>query len=211
MTQCDTKTRILDSAEQLFAREGFHNTSLRAITSLADVNLASVNYHFGSKDALLQAVIERRLLPLNQIRETQIRGVLAQAKEEGIPPTAADLLRAFIEPTLEFRNSSPGAHDFISLIGRSLSEPDETVRNCFLALVLPIFQLLFKGLCEALPQLSPAILLTRLQFAIGTMSHVMCMGSLSVFNHPELPTPLDQNTLIQQLLKFVHAGLETPE
>ncbi|NOQ41505.1 MAG: TetR family transcriptional regulator, partial [Desulfuromusa sp.] len=67
MAQYDTKTRILNSAEQLFAREGFHSTSLRTLTSRAEANLASVNYHFGSKDALLQAVIERRLLPLNQI------------------------------------------------------------------------------------------------------------------------------------------------
>ena len=211
MTQCDTKTRILDGAEQLFAREGFHNTSLRALTSLAEANLASVNYHFGSKDALLQAVIERRLLPLNQIRGAKIKAVLAQAQEDQLPPTADALLRAFIEPTLEFSNSGPGARDFISLIGRSLSEPDETVRNCFLSLVLPIFQELFAGLREALPQLPPEILLTRLQFIIGTMSYVMSMGTLTAFNNPELPPPLDQNTLIQQLLKYALAGLEAPE
>ena len=211
MAQCDTKTRILDGAEQLFAREGFHNTSLRALTSLAEANLASVNYHFGSKYALLQAVIERRLLPLNQIRGTKIKEILARAREDQIPPTAEALLRAFIVPTLEFRNSSPGARDFISLIGRSLSEPDETVRNCFLKLVLPIFQVLFEGLCEALPQLPPAILLTRLQFIMGTMSYVMSMGNHSVFDNPALPSPLDQNTLIEQLLKYVLAGLEAPE
>lgn len=211
MVQCDTKTRILDGAEQLFAREGFHNTSLRALTSLAEVNLASVNYHFGSKDALLQAVIERRLLPLDQIRGTKIKQVLALAQEEESPPTAEALLRAFIEPTLEFRNSSPGARDFISLIGRSLSEPDETVRNCFLTLVLPTFQLLFKGLREALPQLPPTILLTRLQFTMGTMGHVMCMETLTAFNNPALPLPLDQKTLIEQLLKYALAGLEAPE
>ncbi|MCD6580888.1 MAG: TetR family transcriptional regulator [Desulfuromusa sp.] len=211
MTQCDTKTRILDGAEQLFAREGFHNTSLRAITSLAEVNLASVNYHFGSKDALLQAVIERRLLPLNQIRGDKIKEVLDRSRKEKTQPTAAALLEAFIEPTLEFRNSSQRARDFISLIGRSLSEPDETIRNCFLTLVLPIFQELFAGLREALPQLPPAILLTRLQFIMGTMSHVMCMGTLSAFNNPALPPPLDQGSLIDQLLKYALAGLEAPE
>lgn len=211
MPQCDTKTRILDGAEQLFAREGFHNTSLRAITSLAEANLASANYHFGSKDALLQAVIERRLLPLDQIRDAKIREVLARANGEKTSPTAEALLRAFIEPTLEFSNSSTGARDFISLIGRSLSEPDETVRNCFLTLVLPTFQLLFKGLSKALPQLSPAILLTRLQFIMGTMSHVMCTGTLSALNNPALPPPLDQDALIQQLLKYALAGLEAPE
>ena len=211
MSQSDTKTRILDGAEQLFAREGFHNTSLRTLTSLASVNLASVNYHFGSKESLLQAVIERRLLPLNRIREEKIEKVLTDAKKIASPPDAEALLRAFIEPTLEFRNSSPGARDFISLIGRSLTEPDETIRNCFMDLALPILQVLFEALHQALPQLSPAILMTRLQFIMGTMSHVMCMSSPSVFNNPELPQPLDDNALVEQLIKYVLAGLEAPE
>ena len=208
MSHSDTKTRILDGAEQLFAREGFHNTSMRALTSLAEVNLASVNYHFGSKEALLQAVIERRLLPLNAIREEKIEAVLALARQNSKQPAAEDLLRAFIEPTLNFRNSSPGAQDFISLIGRALSEPDETIRNCFMELVLPLIQLLFKGLGEALPQLAPEILLARLQFIMGSMSHVMCMGSHST--PPGLPPSMESKALTDQLLKFVLAGLEAP-
>ncbi len=208
MAQSDTKTRILDGAEQMFAREGFHNTSLRALTDLAEANLASVNYHFGSKEALLQTVIERRLLPLNRIRQEKILNV---AQENSALPEAEALLRAFIEPTMEFRNSSPGARDFISLIGRSLSEPDETVRNCFMDLSQPILQVLFEALHQALPQLSPAILMTRLQFIMGTMSHVMCMSSPSVFNNPELPQPLDDTALVEQLIKYVLAGLEAPE
>jgi len=208
MAQSDTKTRILDGAEQMFAREGFHNTSLRALTDLAEANLASVNYHFGSKEALLQTVIERRLLPLNRIRQEKILNV---AQENSALPEAEALLRAFIEPTMEFRNSSPGARDFISLIGRSLSEPDETVRNCFMDLSQPILQVLFEALRQALPQLSPTILMTRLQFIMGTMSHVMCMSSPSVFNNPELPQPLDDTALVEQLIKYVLAGLEAPE
>ena len=88
MAQSDTKTRILDGAEQMFAREGFHNTSLRALTDLAEANLASVNYHFGSKEALLQTVIERRLLPLNIIRQEKIEKILAVAQENSALPEA---------------------------------------------------------------------------------------------------------------------------
>ena len=211
MSQGNTKTRILDGAEQLFAREGFHNTSLRALTSLADVNLASVNYHFGSKESLLHSVIERRLLPLNRIRQEKIEAVLAKAQNNLSLPDAEALLRAFIEPTLEFRNSSQGARDFISLIGRSLSEPDETVRNCFINLAIPVLQTLFEALHQALPQLSPAVLMARLQFIMGTMSHVMCMSSHSLLINSELPPPLDHSTLVEQLIKFVLAGLEAPE
>ncbi|NJK90603.1 MAG: TetR/AcrR family transcriptional regulator [Blastochloris sp.] len=64
----DTRQRILDSAESLFAENGFEATSLRAITSVAGVNLASVNYHFGSKDNLIVEVLARAIRPLNEQR-----------------------------------------------------------------------------------------------------------------------------------------------
>ena len=64
----DTKDRILDAAERLFADKGYSATSLRDITQEAEVNLAAVNYHFGSKEALLTALLERRLDPVNRKR-----------------------------------------------------------------------------------------------------------------------------------------------
>ena len=63
MAQSETVERILDAAEQLFAEKGFAETSLRLITSKAGVNLAAVNYHFGSKKSLIQAVFTRFLDP----------------------------------------------------------------------------------------------------------------------------------------------------
>ena len=67
-SQTDTKDRILDVAEELFAAKGYQATSLRAITSKAGVNLAAVNYHFGSKESLVAEVIIRRVVPLNEER-----------------------------------------------------------------------------------------------------------------------------------------------
>ena len=67
-TSQDTKSRIVDVAEQLFMEHGFEATSLRQLTSSAGVNLAAVNYHFGSKEELFQAVLTRRLDPMNQER-----------------------------------------------------------------------------------------------------------------------------------------------
>ncbi len=63
MAHSETVNKILDSAEALFAEKGFSETSLRSITKQADVNLAAVNYHFGSKKALIQAVFVRYLSP----------------------------------------------------------------------------------------------------------------------------------------------------
>jgi len=69
MVQTDTVDRILDAAEELFAERGFSETSLRMITSKAKVNLAAVNYHFGSKNALIHAVFARFLTPFSATLE----------------------------------------------------------------------------------------------------------------------------------------------
>ena len=63
-----TKERILDTAEALFMEHGFEATGLRSMTTAAGVNLAAVNYHFGTKEELFEAVLTRRLDPMNQER-----------------------------------------------------------------------------------------------------------------------------------------------
>jgi AcrR family transcriptional regulator len=153
MSQKDTKKRILDAAERLFAREGFHSTSLRMLTKEAGVNLAAVNYHFGSKEELIKAVIERRLLPLNKLRVKRLQGVRERAQKENRLPGVRETLLAFLEPTFAFRKSGKGAQDFITLVSRSFSEPDDTVRTIFMGLVAKLFQLFYEVLCEALPEL----------------------------------------------------------
>src|SRR6266849_5837474 len=85
----DTKARILQVAERLFMEHGFSATSLRMITGEAKVNLASVNYHFGSKEALIEAVFTRRLAPLNQERVTQLAQL--EAKADGMPLTVEQI------------------------------------------------------------------------------------------------------------------------
>lgn len=210
MSQPDTKTRILDAAEQLFARDGFHNTSMRAITSNAEVNLAAVNYHFGSKEALLQAVFERRLLPLNQERSERLLRVMEKAEQAGEQPSARALMRAFIEPTLAFRNRDSGTRAFIALIGRSMSEMDSTVRDCFIHLIEPLFRQLFSSLQRALPDLPPASLFTRLQFALGSMAHTMCFQDRMPVQLEVAAAPNTGDDLAESLIGFVCAGLEAP-
>ncbi|HEC96776.1 MAG TPA: TetR/AcrR family transcriptional regulator [Nitrospirae bacterium] len=210
MSLSDTKERILDSSEYLFARKGFHNTSLRAITDRAGVNLAAVNYHFGSKEALLDAVFQRRLVPLNKVRRDNLEIVRETARQEGSLPGVEESLRAFIEPTLAFPKSGTGAEDFITLVGRAMSDPNDTVRDVFIRHIAPLFHLLFDILREALPELSPDILFWRLQFAIGAMGHAICMAGKS-YSLPDGVTPVnDVESLTAMLLDFVTTGMERP-
>src|SRR5579863_7990370 len=92
--QVDTKTRLLDAAEKLFGQNGFDATSLRDITHEAQVNLAAVNYHFQSKESLIDAVIVRRLEPVNRRR-------LGMLDAAGVAPGLEQIVEAFVSPVLE--------------------------------------------------------------------------------------------------------------
>lgn len=210
MSQADTKSRILDAAEQLFGSDGFHATSLRVITSRAGVNLAAVSYHFGSKEALLEAVFERRLIPLNALRRKRLDDVLTAARLAGALPATREVLRAFIEPMLVFRATEPGADAFSALVGRALADADETVRAAFLRHIQPVFLQLFEGLVEALPGRPREQLFWRLQFTLGSISHTLCMAGRLRILPPGVDPGCEPQTLTTELLNFVTAGMEAP-
>src|SRR5215472_312111 len=97
--QTQTRERILDSAERLFADHGFEGASIRAIVEDARVNLAAVHYHFKSKEALLEAVLTRRITVVNEARLQRLDDAEATAAPD--PPSVEEILRAFIIPTVE--------------------------------------------------------------------------------------------------------------
>jgi AcrR family transcriptional regulator len=203
----DTKLKILDAAERLFAHQGYHYTSMRAITTAAEVNLAAVNYHFGSKETLLEEVFKRRLLPLNAVRLERLEVVRDQARQENRTPEIADALRAFIEPTIRFRFEEPGAVHFSTLVSRALSDPDPAVRDIFVPLIMPLFHLLFELLHQSLPDLDRDAVFWRLHFALGSAAHTMhLLGRLELI--PEgFEREVDCDTLLEQLMGFVTAGV----
>jgi len=210
MSEQDTKERILDAAEQRFARDGFHGTSLRAITAEAGANLAAVNYHFGSKETLMAAVIDRRLAPLNRRRSECLEAVAAAARKENRPPDVRGVLRAFIQPTLDFRGSCPGAEAFVTLVGRALVQPDDTLRVFFQKRMEPVVTRLFESLAAALPALPRQVLFWRLHFMLGAMSHTLCWIDRAGRAAPAgLEPSADAETLSDLLLDFLTAGMES--
>ncbi|MCK5505804.1 MAG: TetR family transcriptional regulator [Thermodesulfovibrionia bacterium] len=204
----DTKKKILDAAEHLFAQKGFRSTSMRAITSRAKVNLAAVNYHFGSKGALLDAVIKRRILPLNRVRRERLEHVRTSAKSKGRKPDVRAVFHAFIEPIIFFRETEPGAKNFITFISRSLSDPDDTVRKVFVRFIKPMFQLLFETTCEALPKHSREVIFWRLHFSMGALFHAMhACGDIET-DFSNVKTEIDAKSLVDMIIPFVTAGMK---
>src|SRR6187200_1196670 len=96
----DTKSKILDVAEELFAQQGLDRVSVRDITVAAKVNVAAINYHFGSKEELIAAVFERRIAPVNALRIAALDAVEQSAGAKG--PKVEAILGAFIRPALTY-------------------------------------------------------------------------------------------------------------
>lgn len=202
-----TADRILDTAERLFAKEGYHSTSLRKITSEADVNLGSVNYHFTSKQGLIESVLTRRIVPLNEIRMQMLEDILEAARHAGQPPRSRDILRALLEPALRLCETDTDSKHFVTLVGRIMYESDETVRVVFLNMMTPMFHSFFQAMRQALPHVSDAVLFHRLLFVIGAMGHILCLGHK--IQLPPISNPAwDTQTVLDQLLTFAEAGME---
>ena len=199
----DTKERILDVAERLFADFGYKATSLRDITSEAGVNLASVNYHFGSKDALLAALLDRRFAPVNR-RRLELLDELEASADGAVD--LLDLVRALLSPPFELH---PGGTEdrriFLRLVGRIHSEPDD-VRAVFVTLFEPIISRFTTALQRALPHVDADEVAWRIHFLVGSMAHTM-LWSESFVSPTRCPDPSE---MLASLMQFGTAGLAAP-
>jgi AcrR family transcriptional regulator len=174
------------------------------------VNLAAVNYHFGSKEALLEAVIVRRLTPLNEVRRSQLETLLQKAESAGELPACRDVLRSFVEPTLRLRQQGSETEDFIALIGRTLAEPRGIAMAIFMRHMSPLLQRIFYALHLSLPNLSTSDLFWRMHFAMGSLSHVMRCHERHAMVPDNVNIDLPVDALIEDFLDFTTAGMEVP-
>ncbi|MEM1081965.1 MAG: TetR/AcrR family transcriptional regulator [Pseudomonadota bacterium] len=164
-----TRLKILDTAERLFADQGFHATTLRQITREADVNLAAVNYHHGSKDALIVAVFQRRMDRLSKERLT----LLNQALEANSPPSLERILEAFIHPALRMSTRSSGdGGRFMRLMMRAWAENNTQLQSVISRQYSHVMRSFAKAVQQALP-IVPVDLRQQLDFLIGALTYSM--------------------------------------
>ena len=205
-----TKEKILDAAEGLFMEHGFEATSLRTITAAAVVNLAAVNYHFGSKEELFQTVLTRRLDPMNQKRVDLLTRLERDAAPDALP--CDRILSAMFIPALELaRDPARGGKNFLRLLGRAYADPAPFIRK-FLAEQYAVMISRFKAAFgRALPDLPKKELSWRLHFIMGALSYTLA-GTDALRLIAEL-TPAEtgnDEVLLQRLAPFLLAGLQSP-
>ncbi|HSF47805.1 MAG TPA: TetR/AcrR family transcriptional regulator [Burkholderiales bacterium] len=204
----ETRYRILDAAEELFMRHGFEGTTLRQITAAAKVNLAAVHYHFGSKEVLMQAVLTRRLDPMNQER---VR-LLDESEAQGKPLTCEKILSAMFIPALKLaRDRERGGNNFLKLLGRAYSDPAPFIRDFLSEQYRPMITRYKAAFAKALPHLPKQELTWRLHFTMGAISTALAgtdpIKLIASLNPRQLG---NDEMLLKRLVPFLAAGLKAP-
>tara|TARA_B100001094_G_scaffold291326_1_gene309681 strand:+ start:337 stop:966 length:630 start_codon:yes stop_codon:yes gene_type:complete len=206
MTKRSTKDRILDAAEALFALNGSSGASLRAITQRAKVNLAAVHYHFGSKDRLLEAVLARRLLPLNTERIRRLENYQKEAGRKKV--RLENVIEAMVGPALRLsRDENEGGRIFMRLLGRLVLEPDARIQNLLTGQFETVLEKFMPSLTVALPHLSPKDFFWRLHFLVGSMAHTMADSERIRLISGGVCDPDDTEGTVQCLVTFLCGGL----
>ena len=210
MGQSDTVDRILDAAEELFAERGFSETSLRMITGRAKVNLAAVNYHFGSKNALIQAVFARFLTPFCLSLEAAFDRLEDEAG--GGHPSLEALLKAMTETAVEM----PSKHDrsiaiYMRLQGLAYTQSQAHLRKFLEQEYSRTFTRFMRLLKEATPQLSAVERYWRIQFMLGATAFTMSSSeALTDILRNKLGVETPINDIVAQLVPFLASGMQAP-
>lgn len=209
MAQTDTVTRILDTAEVLFAERGFAETSLRNITSKAKVNLAAVNYHFGSKKSLIQAVFARYLDPFTE----RFHAALDTLEEayQGRPIPLEELLETMARCVLEVPAERNSLKVFMKLLGLAYSQAQGHLRRYIQEHYGSVFTRFAALVRQATPELPDAERFWRLHFMLGTVIFTLSgLDALRDIAEKDYSEHVSVRDLVRRLRPVVVAGMNAP-
>lgn len=200
MQHFSTKDRILHAAEELFAQQGFASTSLRQVTSRADVNIAAVNYHFGSKDNLINEVFRRRMDDMSRQRLDALQHATATHPGELEP-----VLAAFVEPALAMAQDRHGGGAFIRVIARAYAESNTSLRKFLSDQYGHVLRDFAKAIGLCVPALGKEELYRRLDFLSGALTYAMADFGLIKRPHGTSEA-VHRARSAQTLIRFATAG-----
>jgi AcrR family transcriptional regulator len=202
-SSASTKERILTAAEALFAQRGFEGASLRQLTAAAGVNLAAVNYHFGSKDHLVEQVFKRRLDQLNARRLAALKQISGQPET-----TLEDVLAAFIRPALDLSHDGGGGL-FMRVLARAFAEHDDDLRKFLSENYGHVMRQFTTEFARLLPDLSKEELYWRIDLVTGALTHAMS-GFGIIQRKSDVSETTHREQTAEHLIRFAASGLRAP-
>ena len=210
--QNDARERILNAAERLFMLHGFEGTSIRVVTSEAGVNLAAANYHFGSKEALMQEVLRRRLEVINQERMKRLDE--EEAKAGGKPLKPSVIVDCFFGTLLRVAaDQEAGGETFLRLLGRTYTEPSSFIRTLLSSEYADVLDRYKEALFRSLPDVPKAEIVWRFHFMLGATSYAIAgtdsLHLVTDWQVDEGAERQDEN-LLPRLMSFLLGGLRAP-
>lgn len=208
----DTRSRILDAAERLFMEHGLEATTLRMITAEAQANIAAVNYHFGSKEALIEELFRRRLTWLNEQRLAELDRLEADAGEAPVKPRL--IVEAFFGVAIRMAaDTEGGGRNFMRLLSRTYTEPAQFVKSFLAEEYAEVLARFKAAFFKALPDVPKDEFLWRFHFMLGAMSYAVSgADAISVVGEDKLDLDSERETeaLYARLMSFLIGGLRAP-
>jgi AcrR family transcriptional regulator len=202
----DTRARILSAALLVFAERGFEGATIKEITTIADANIAAVNYHFRSKDELVRQVLETFLRPINDARlaaldacERRSRGVVSLRK----------LSEALVWPMVQLSRDEKGGRALIRLLLQVRALPRKTTNAVVASQFDPVHERFVDALHRALPKLSREDVIWRYDFARGAIMQVLADLDPHLRRLAALERELaevDDATIVEHLVSFIVGG-----
>lgn len=182
---------------------------MRTITNEAGVNLAAINYHFGSKDGLVRAIFARRLMPMN---EERLRRLQALEREHRGSIPLHELIGAFVSPALELSRDEPGGGArFIRLLGRSYTEPSAALQESVRTMYQEVIDNFKPAFARALPELDREELYWRLHFLVGALAYCMSGANMMrLIASSHFADHHEYEQLVRYLTTFLAAGMQAP-
>lgn len=167
MANGETVQRILRAATVLFAERGFAETSLRTITGMADVNLAAVNYHFGTKKSLIQAVFGQFLTPFCRELDSRLTRMEASLKPGELPEVERLLQILIVSLTTSMESINEKPQRFMRLLSLAYTQTQQHLRQHLARHYGASYNRYLGWLTKTLPHLDATVFYWRLNFILG--------------------------------------------
>lgn len=204
--QSESKLRLLDAAEQLFADRGFESVSVRDVTQAAKANVAAVNYHFGSRDGMIALVVTRYITPVNEERLVRLDAL--QKKWSGKSVPIEEVIDAYVRPLVSIvQKSDLSERLFCKMMGRIFSLQGEGLPPAIEDQIQISSDRFIRALAKSLPSVSPEELVWRMHFLVGAMIHMLLNQEMLHRMTKGLSGSPTMEATLSRFIRFAAAGL----